>query len=367
LSPTPPLRIAYVGSRDDVSGWVPAAMNLIRPYRVAEALARRGHRVDIIVNRSPEIGVVGRGVRELPFRRVRWHKYDVIKTAYHRGFEALLAEGGGDHPFVISRLGEVLSRDDAPGVHFFGEQRTRRLNLQTEIVRRARGVVLQTPANERLWRREYGASPPVLQVPTGVDARIPPLGPSPYRALGLEAPIALFAGNLRSLRHQPEVNRLWQDRLNRLGAACRRRGLHLVVIGPGATDRLDPSVVRHAGQIPHDLAWDWMRHAQVGLVLAQGRVDDNEKSRLCYYLRAGLPAVCERPVANAWLVEVTGHGTLVEYDDVEGLASAAAAWRPEPDRAREVMDYMARHHSWESRVARYDAWLAEATAVERCP
>jgi hypothetical protein len=361
------LRIAYVCSSEDQSARLPAMMSLIRPYAMAAALARRGHRVDVVVNRSPDVRVLGPNAREVPFRRARWEDYDVVKTTYHRGFRALLEAGGGDHPWILGRLGEVVGREDSPGVHFFGERREWRHAVQVEIARRARVVALDTPAQERLWRREHPVSPPRLRVPTGVDAELPPLGPDPYLARGIRGPVAVFAGNLRNPGHQPEVNALWQDRLNRLGHALRRRGVTLVVLGPGLAGRLDPRAVHHAGPVPHPAAWDWLRHARVGIVLAQGPVDDSDKSKLYHYLRAGIPAACEAPVPNRWLIDVTGHGAATPYDDAETLAAAAAELARRPGPAVDVMAYMAAHHSWDARAARYDRWLAAVAAGAAAP
>ena len=167
---------------------------------------------------------------------------------------------------------------------------------------------------------------------------IPPPGPNPYPSVGVEQPVVLYAGNLYLKQHQSEVNAIWQDRLNRLGRSLRRRGLRLVVMGRGETDLLDPRAVLHVGVVESRALWDWQRHASVGVVLAQGPVQDNESSKMYYYLRTGLPVVCERPVPNAWLLEETRHGALVEYDDVEALAEAASSFVGRSPRADGVID-----------------------------
>ena len=163
-----------------------------------------------------------------------------------------------------------------------------------------------------------------MQVPTGVDSEIPGLGPSPYPARGIAQPVALFAGNLYARTRQPEVNLIWQEKLNQLGSLLKSRGVHLVAAGLGDTDRIDPEAVTHVGPIELSRFWDWQRHAQVGLVIAQGAVQDNESSKIYYYLRTGLPVVCERPVPNSWLIETTGLGALVNFGDLEAMAEAAA-------------------------------------------
>jgi hypothetical protein len=355
---TGPLRIACVYRRADLSDVVVASMDHIRFIRMAAALARRGHHVEIIVNRDGTRPAMAPPLPEVAFRDVRWHRYHVVKTFFHSGFETLEAEGGSDHPFIISKLGSVVGRDQTPGVHFFGPIRERLLRTQERIAERSRVVTVLTRPSAALWRRTHGGEGRLLEVPTGVDADVPALGPNPYPALGVEEPVVLFAGNLYSLTDQPEVNRQWQERLNQIGRALRGTGLRLVGMGPGVTDRLDPSAVLHVGTVPIEKFWDWQRYAAVGIVLAHGAEQDNESSKIYYYLRTALPVVCERPVPNASLIVETGHGVIVDYDDAHALAGAAARLAAAPPPTNGVPQYMVRWHSWDARAALYDPVLA---------
>ena len=362
----PSLRIACVYRREDASRLVVASMNHIRFFRMAEALASRGHDVDIVLNRRSVATRVSARLREIPFRLVDWSRYDVIKTFFHSGFDALLAEGGSTHPFIVSKLGSVVGSRQTPGVHFFGAVRARLFETQERIAATSRLVTILTRQSADLWRATHGSATPLLQVPTGVDASIPAPGGDPYRAIGIREPVVLYAGNLYSRDQQPDVNALWQDRLTRLGFALRHRGLRFVVMGPGDTDRLDPRAVTHVGAVDHAGFWDWQRYARVGVVLAQGPVQDNESSKIYYYLRTALPVVCERPVPNACLVRETGHGALVEYDDVPALADAAAALvvaSPAPDG---LVERVVRRHSWDARAALYDAVLESTSRRASC-
>jgi hypothetical protein len=101
----------------------------------------------------------------------------------------------------------------------------------------------------------------------------------------------------------------------------------------------------------------------VGVVLAEGPVDNNEKSRIYYYLRMGLPTVCERPVANHTLVDATGHGLVVDYGSVEAIADAAAQLVARPPWTPGLADFMVTHHSWDVRAASYDALHAHVAAT----
>jgi glycosyltransferase involved in cell wall biosynthesis len=352
------LRIACVYHDRSVPDLTVASMNYIRLFRMAEALAGRGHHVDIVIDRRPEPVVTGPRLREIPFRHACWDDYDVIKTFFHDGFAALRAHGGERHPFIVSKLGSVVGRDQTPGVHFYGRVRKWLCAQQDEIAIHSRAVTVLTPASADLWRRTHGPRPDLLLVPTGVDARIPAAGPNPYPSIGIHEPVVIYAGNLYPPDQQPEVSLLWQERLNRVGRALARLGLRLVVAGPGDTRRLDPAAARHVGAVDIERFWDWQRHASVGLVLAQGPVQDNESSKIYYYLRTGLPVVCERPVPNAALVTQTGHGRLVDYEDVTALAEASAELAARPPESRGVVDYMITAHAWEARAALYDPLLA---------
>ena len=352
--------MACVYQRRDLSDLVVSAMNYIRFFRMAEALARRGHEVDIVIDRRRGLTQIGPRLREIPFAMVDWSRYDAVKTFFHTGFESLRAVGADDHPFIISKLGSVVGRMPTPGVHFFGKEREELWEEQERIAARSRVVTILTKPSIDLWTEMHGPGPEVLEVPTGVDAEIPPAASSPYAALGIREPVALYAGLLYTLDHQREVNLIWQDRLNRLGRGLRQRGLRLVVVGPGVVDRLDPAVVYHAGPVGAERIWDWQRHARVGVVLAQGPVQDNESSKIYYYLRTGLPVVCERPVPNSSLITKTDHGRVVDYEDVEGLAEGCAQLASDPPANGVVADYMVREHSWDVRAAQYDLVLARA-------
>jgi len=354
------LQIACVYHRNQLTRLELTNMGPIRLYRMSEALARRGHRVDIITNLPEEPRFHTPRLREVSFPFVRWDHYDIVTTFFHEGFESLLAEGGGDHPFVISELGSVVGSEQTPGVHFFGSVRERLFATQKEIARRSRIVTILTDRSVALWRSEHGSSIPVLLVPTGVDAEIPDAGANPYPAFGVNGPVALFAGNLYNKAEQGEVNLIWQDRLNRLGFELRRHGVSLVAMGSGETEILDRRAVLHVGEVDADKVWDFQRYALAGIVLAQGPIQDNESSKIYYYLRTGLPVVCERGVPNAWLIEQTGCGAVVDYDDVKGFAEAVSRKKDAPSDHR-VAELMASEHSWDARAALYDPILAEVS------
>jgi len=338
-------------------------MNLIRFIRMSEALSRRGHHVHLVVNGSLRESLSPGGPTEVGPDRVRWREYDLVKTFFHSGFAALTEWGGDSHPFIVSSLGSVVgATDDEEGVYFFGSVREALWRTQQAVAAKSRVVSLLTDRNAALYRRMHGERENTMFVPCGVDAEVPQPGQSPYAALGITQPVALFAGNVYVREKQPEVNLFWQARLNALGRALAARGVRLVAMGPGLTDRLDPTFVTHVGVVDFRDVWHWQWHARVGVVLAQGAVQDNESSKIYYYLRTGLPVACEASIPNSSLVRETGHGVIVAYDDedIRGLAAATADLALETPAADTVGKHMARHHSWDVRAGLYAETLAAA-------
>ncbi|HEY7529057.1 MAG TPA: hypothetical protein VIC56_00075 [Gemmatimonadota bacterium] len=349
-------------------------MSSIRWVRMSEALARLGYRVDVLSDSSERPPLAHPGARIQPLQGADWSRYDVVKTLFHKGFQTLAAGGGADHPLIISKLGSVVgSVDDLPGVHFLGEERQELYDVQRAIARSSRYVAVLTEESRRLWEAEHanGAGPAgsgapagapdaaardrrgpeVLFVPTGVDRDIPPPRANPYA--GWDGPVAVYIGNLYDTT-QLHVNRLWQDRLDALGGELRRRGIRLCFVGPGLTDRLDPSRVTAVGPVPVDEVWDWQRFAAVGVVLAQGPLQHNESSKIYYYLRTGLPVVSEAPVPNNDLLEACGLGTVVPYGDDRLLADAVAEAAARRWDREAGIRYVLEHHTWEHRAAIYD-------------
>src|ERR1700752_3851433 len=88
----------------------PVDMSYIRWLKISEALARRGYQVDIATNepiwwtrRAPI--EIAENLRRVALSRISFGDYDVVKTLFHIGFNTLEAYGGGNHPFIISKLG----------------------------------------------------------------------------------------------------------------------------------------------------------------------------------------------------------------------------------------------------------------------
>lgn len=366
------LRIASVfGRAFDLSK--PSSISETRWLRVAAALARRGHAVDLIIPPgSAGRPAIDRGValRTVALESARWQDYDVIKVAYQKGFQILMESGAEGHPFILCRLGGVVDARDREDVSFTGTERRRLFEIQRTIAKGARGIAVSTKSEALLWRDLHGGRLTPLIVPTGVDAQLPAAGHNPYRAFPEK--IVLHLGNLRGARRhyaagggeeethvsQEALNHAWQHRLNRIGRRLRARGLRLCCVGPGLRDELDPDAVTDLGVVAHEETWNLQRHADAGLVLAHGETQLHECSKLYGYLRSGLPPVSESPIPNNDLIEETGIGRVAPYDDDEQIADQLCAeTERSPQSRRRAMEIMAERYSWDQRVGYYDAYI----------
>jgi glycosyltransferase involved in cell wall biosynthesis len=336
----------------------------IRWYKVAEALTRLGHVVDIAANapgarrwwpqRTEELA---HKLRLVPFRRVRWSEYDVVKIANQSGFELLERLGGAGHHHIISRLGTVVPGEDTEGFYFHGELRRRMYELQGRISRGSRCIAVSNEAARTLWTQQFGTLPPVLLVPGGVDRDIPDPDRDPYPPGGARR--CLFAGNFSYLNYAPQANEVLCRKLNRLGERLRRHEVTLFAIGPGDTELLDPRYVIHLGVVPYERTWSYLQFAHVGIeaVKGQGSLHNTESSKVYHYLRAGLPTVIETGLPNAELVRDAGLGFVVESDDLDAFSAkvveaAETTW----DRQRAV-EYVLDRHTWDHRALVYHRWL----------
>jgi len=338
-------------------------MSYIRWFRMSAALAALGYHVDIATNElsfffaGHSIPMAER-LRRVPLRKVRWNKYDVVKTLYQLGFETLSSYGGDRHPFIISRLASVVGPEDREGILFHGRERERLFETQRRIRDRSRYVAVNAPAARELWQECFGNSDNVLLVPGAVDREIPPPGPDPYPPEDRRR--CLFAGNFYGRRAQPEANRVLVDKFNRLGRLLRERGCRLYVLGPGNTAGLDKRAVSYLGSVPYERSWDYLYHAHVGVLLSAGPfMHNNESTKIYHYLRVGLPVVSEAGFPNDHVLHQSRLGFIVENGDLPHMArkiadAAATDWDREGARR-----FILENHTWDARAAIYDRLLRD--------
>ena len=352
------IRIATVFSKNISSHFKACTMETVRWLRISEALARLGFKVDMIVNDGRSIVQKNQYLRFVSCHRARWQQYDIIKTLFHEGFQFLIQNKLDMHPFIISKLGSVVGKqDNTDGVYFFGNVHEELYEVQQKIAQRSRYVTVLTEESKSLWKREFNQENNILLVPTGVDRKIPPASHNPYSAF--KEKIAVFIGNIYNRLTQRQVNLNWQHRLNILGKLLKKRGIRLCFIGRGEIDKLDTDQVTYLGPVENDSIWDYQYFADVGLVLAQGRIQHNESSKIYYYLRTGLPVVCEEPVPNSRIIQEANLGFIAKYGDYESMANMVeeAIYREWDEQTS--IKYILRHHTWDIRVQRYYEIISE--------
>ena len=338
------------------SRFAPVDMSFVRWWKIAEALAERGHQVDLASNEPirwwRRFVAMGLRLRRVPLARVRWSDYDVVKTEFHMGFTTLEQYGGADHPFIISKLGSLVDSRDREGVYFYGAEREKLFRIQERIDARSRYVTLLTRESQTLWQQCFQVETPTLLVPGAVDECIPEPGTDPYG--DAPRPRCLFLGNIYDPHYQPEVHRCLADRLDQLGSELNSRGIRLYFVGPGDTSHIDPDHVHCVGAVPYAQSWAFMQHADVSVVLAFGAAPNhNESTKIYHYLRVGLPTVCESGFPNQGLIEEAGLGMVTPNGSMSALADAVAmAARADWDRARAI-ECVCAAHTWRKRAEVY--------------
>lgn len=356
------IRIATVYEREFYDEFKSYPMDLLRWLRISESLASLGYEVDMIVNTKRGLVRRSPNLRYLPYSMVDWKRYDVIKTLFHKGFESVCLEGEVDHPFIISKLGSVVGNNDATeGVHFFNEERKYLYEMQERINRKSRYVTILTEPSRLLWKREFGENGNILMVPTGVDRKIPSPSGNPYKEFSEK--IAVYIGTIY-VDTQREANLVWQNKLNNLGKALKRKGIRLCFVGLGNMDRLDHNVVTYLGPVGNDRVWDYQYFADAGITLAQGKVQHNESSKIYYYLRTGLPVVSEAPIPNNRLIEEAELGFIADYKDDRMMADMIEAAIYKKWRKEDAIRFILKNHTWDKRVRVYDALIKKEFNLE---
>ena len=351
---------------DRKAPWEASDMSFIRWLKISQALAKLGHHVDMataerVLSRrwwAKSSVAMGPRLRRVPLARVDWPAYDVVKTLFHKGFQTLENFGGGDHPFIISKLGSVVGPTDMPGIYFYGPLRERLFSLQEKIAAASRFVTVLSPQAMALWKETTSHRDNVLLVPGAVDQDIRAPGPDPYPAGAARR--CIFAGNIYQRNVQPEANEVLVRKLNGLGERVSGEGVRVFFLGTGETGNLDDRYVTHLGAAQYDDSWAYLLHAHVGTVVAAGEfMHNNESTKIYHYLRAGLPVVSEAGFPNDHVVEESGLGRVIQNGNLDAMAGAIVeAAHGTWDRETGI-DYVLRNHTWDARVRVYDSVIAE--------
>jgi hypothetical protein len=247
------------------------------------------------------------------------------------------------------------------GIYFYGRSRRKLFETQRKIDRAARYVTVLSPPARDLWTRCFGPRDNLLLVPGAAESDLPPPGPDPYG--DAPRPRCVFAGNVYTSRTQPKANRVLLSRLNDLGQRLSERGIQLFLVGSGDLRGLDRAHVTWLGSVPYAASWDYLHHADVGILVAAGPfMHNNESTKIYHYLRAGLPVVSEAGFPNDWVLHESKHAFVVENGNMEQLADRAEqATRQSWDRAQAI-EYILQQHTWDARVEVYDRLIREHCA-----
>lgn len=327
------------------------SMDTIRWLRISEGLASLGYRVDMITNESDQkIIKMNDNLRRVPYKKFRWHNYDVIKTLFQSGFESLEKYKGIDHPFIISKT-TVVGRKTEPGILFYGSYRDRLFRIQEKINKKARFVTVLNEPSKKLWKKEFGDKGNILLIPTGVDKKIPPPAFNPYR--NYSEKIVFFAGYI-SDKTQKKLNVSLQNRLNRLGKILIKRNIRLCFVGDGDRHLINPNYVTYLGCVENQKIWDFQHFAGCGIILADNEQGNFEASKIYYYLRSGLPVVSESPIPNNYLINEANLGYIAPYNQPVEMAKLIEKALSKKWDKENAIKYMIENHTWEKRVQIYD-------------
>lgn len=323
----------------------PTGIDLVRLRAISRGLIRKSIDAEVVAPVDRD------GILEeiVPVRRLDALKeagrYDLVKTCYHDSILLMERYRGP----VVSRIVRVVDHELPVRDEPFRE---RLLRCQELIRDRATTVVLNNSENAERWRSFYGGALPIVLVPTGCPAHIPPRGPNPY---GQGERVLLFLGSLAAPRMVQLLNHAAQSLSERV--RVHFVGINKACMYGGAQENceLDPLVVDH-GELSEELVWDYIHYASVGLALAAGpHAFDNDVSKILNYLRGGLPVVSEEPILTNELIQQTGFGKMFSHGDVRDLVSKTIELveNPMSEKRDEVMEFMAAEHSWDKRIDTY--------------
>jgi glycosyltransferase involved in cell wall biosynthesis len=338
-------------------------MSYIRWLKISEALARRGHQVDIATNESIWLQKnspipMGQNLRRVPLPKVRWYDYHAVKTLFHKGFDTLETYGGKDHPFIISKLGSVVGPIDMDGIYFYGKKREQLYLTQKKINQTSKYITVLNASAKELWTTCLGSRDNILIIPGGVDHYVLPPLQNPYpREKHIRC---IFAGHVYTKHSQPEANTFIINKLNKLGKLLSDLGARLYMLGSGDVRRLDDRYVKYLGVAPYDETWNYFHFAHVGVVVSAGQfMHNNESSKIYHYLRAGLAVVSESGFPNDNVVVESRLGFVVQNGNLELMAhKIEEAANKDWDRDHAI-NYILENHTWDKRVEIYDRIMKE--------
>ena len=324
-------------------------MDLIRWTELGKQFHELGHEVHLVTNRPDGIESLA-GLPVFDCREANWDHYYAIKGSYQHSVPLL-----PEHPRLIVRMCRV-ARPDEPDRDL--SRRDEVLAHQKWIANHARFIAVNDPLNASRWRELYGDNQQIIIVPTGCPEVIPAPKQNPFPS---KSRIALFCGSVTAIRMVPFLNDVARSLAARdsefeLHVLGRNR-LHLYSDSP---PEFNLDLIHLHEPVSQEEAWQYLHHADVGVAVSpSANRFESELSKIYYYLRAGLPTVCETSALNRDLVEQTGHGIIAGHDDPEQFATAILRAAEMPRNHSSTMELMSNRHSWKSRAETYVTALNE--------
>lgn len=333
------LKICTVYTKDPLQQQT--GMDTIRWFSLSKCLSKLNCNVDMVSATCPKKYEFSSTLRVIPIKRVKWEKYDAIKTLYQSTINLV-----PPHPLIISRLARVVGKTSYRDKNSFREH----MANQYKISKLAKIILVNDLWNLKRWINFYGKDQRVYPFPTGCPTHIPKLTISPYPD---GRPVAIFLGTVSYKRVI--------IMLNKIGRRLRDAGWNLVVLGSNKTKfycsklyQLDPQVCQILESVPEESTWNYLFHAKVGLALAPGPLlFENESSKLYYYLRAALPVACEERISNSHLITNTGWGSLFAYgEDYEAFRIILNLGSNSSFKNRKpyMIETLLKEHSWDTRA-----------------
>lgn len=334
-----PIALVYAKSASrEISG-----MDLIRWTELGRQFQELGHEVHLVTHRSDGVESLA-GLPVVDISEVDWQHYYAIKGSYQHSVPLL-----PEHPRLIVRMCRVASPDE-PDRDL--SRRDAILAHQEWIAQHVRLVAVNDSLNAKRWRQLYGDKQQVVIVPTGCPNHIPEPQENPFPS---DSKIALFCGSVTAIRMVPFLNEVARSlaqqnpsfELHVLG----RNRLHLYSDSPPEFDR---DLIHLHEPVSQEQAWQYLHHADVGVAVSPSEnLFESELSKIYYYLRAGLPTVCEKSALNKDLVQQTDHGVVAPHDDPEAFANAIMSASEMAKNHQPTMQWMSDKHSWRNRAETY--------------
>ena len=345
------IKIATVYISRRIEKFEPVTMDTIRWLRISEGLAKLGYQVDMVTNEKDQSVInVAHNLRRVPYSRVDWQNYNIVKTLFHEGFRSLERARGANHPFIICKT-PVVDPKSQVDANLKPWSKWYLLWIQGRINQKAKLITVLNQRNKTIWQKKYGKKNNILIVPTGVDSKIPQPKNNPYKKIGKK--IVLYAGHIGGPESR-QLNIYWQNRLNNLGQILKVKDIHLCFVGFGLIDKLKSEWVTSFGPITNEKFWDYQYYADCGITLADAPDVHNESSKIYYYLRTGLPVVSESPVPNNDLIIKAQLGYISPFNNDVKMAALIEEAVKRRWNKKKAIDYIIKNHTWDKRVEIYD-------------